>query len=217
MQCTQLLGGSDMKCVKSHPSCVAAGQACGGPGRQTLTCCDGMQCRALLGGNDMKCAATQGAAAILIPVNSTNQTATLEATHDAAAVLIPGNSTDQTATLEAICPGCRQCSVEGENCGKQHWWSPNVACCGGYRCDNVLGGTGKKCVREQPACVSEGSICGGAGRRTLDCCDSMQCTQLLGGSDMKCVKSHPSCVAAGQACGGPGRQTLTCCDGMQCR
>merc|ERR1711920_1200806 len=57
--------------------------------------------------------ATQDAAATLIPVNSTNQTATLEATHDAAAVLIPGNSTDQTATLEAMCPGCRQCSLKG--------------------------------------------------------------------------------------------------------
>jgi len=57
MQCERLLGGSQMRCQQSQPSCVEENGICGGPGQLTQSCCGNMQCKRLLGGVKMRCLA----------------------------------------------------------------------------------------------------------------------------------------------------------------
>merc|ERR1719497_190608 len=102
------------------------------------------------------------------------------------------------------------CAHESHRCDS---WRP---CCGDLKCEHLLGGSGKVCLREQPQCVQEHGECGGPGRQTLTCCGGGTCEQLLGGSVMHCRKPEPQCVQDGGECGGPGRQTLTCCGGGTC-
>eukprot|EP00449_Zooxanthella_nutricula_P003270 CAMPEP_0198498034 /NCGR_PEP_ID=MMETSP1462-20131121/6761_1 /TAXON_ID=1333877 /ORGANISM="Brandtodinium nutriculum, Strain RCC3387" /LENGTH=195 /DNA_ID=CAMNT_0044226931 /DNA_START=81 /DNA_END=665 /DNA_ORIENTATION=+ len=100
------------------------------------------------------------------------------------------------------------CAEANQACG---WWK---GCCAGSTCQQLLGGAGSQCVKEN-LCGSESASCSGDG----DCCGGMQCQHLLGGSGSQCTKKHdpqPVCQASGASCGGPGQLTLKCCGDAAC-
>jgi len=115
-----------------------------------------------------------------------------------------------TAAAEGEWP---QCAAEGQSCT-----GPFQSCCGGLRCENLLGSNGQKqCVRPQPQCAAEGQTCGGPGLQDTPCCGGMRCERhLMGTHNKQCVKPQPQCVKSGESCGCAGCQTLSCCGGLKC-
>merc|ERR1712039_161074 len=107
---------------------------------------------------------------------------------------------------------------EHKHCGKLHWWSlSEVPCCGSMRCEQLLGGSGKVCVRSESQCVAANDICGGPGQLTQECCGSAVCQTMFGGSAMKCVEPAQQCVPQNGICGGPGQLTQECCGSAVCQ
>jgi len=120
--------------------------------------------------------------------------------------------------VSSACPGCRQCAAESQPC-REWWrvWAPQVPCCDGLECKQLLGGTGKTCARTPAQCVPEGGVCGGPGQLTRACCGSARCQRLLGGDRMQCTAAQPQCVSEGESCGGPGQLTRACCGSARCQ
>merc|ERR1712176_681404 len=101
----------------------------------------------------------------------------------------------------------------GGICGGPWKW-PKL-CCGGAKCEKLLGGDGTmKCVQQHPAdetCAQEHADCGGPGRRTIPCCaPHFFCKEPWPGAVMKC-EAERTCAKAYAECGGPGRLTIPCC------
>jgi len=200
MRCEAVLGGWGHRCVQIHPTCVEAGNACGGPGRRTLSCCDRARCVRNPGNGDMRCEAIVGESLAVVENSSTV---------GASTSTTASSSPSSDLTLAAM----ERCSAQGEACSFFGIWAPT--CCDGMQCARH-GFLNWKCDAPNPQCAQQGEPCGGAGRDTAQCCSGMQCEALLGGIGHECVRTHPECVDVGQACGGPGRQTLSCCGAAQC-
>jgi len=103
------------------------------------------------------------------------------------------NSTLMASSMEAA--NWPDCAAEHAQCGKPFpwaWWEK--ACCSGFHCEQLLGGTGRVCVKSQPTCVPANSICGGPGQLTQECCGRATCRKFYGGDQMKCVEpTSPPC------------------------
>jgi len=192
---------------------------CGGPGRQTLRCCQGACTRE--GSGIMKCEAAMCTASY-------------------AECGAPGGN----MPLPCCAPGfsCREvsgaggvmkcmaamCTASYAECGAPGGNMPLSCCEPGFSCSKVSGTAVTKCVpitkllwsadalvASTMQCVPLSGECGGPGRQTLSCCQGT-CTPEMRGGVMKCVAA--TCAAKYAECGGPGRQTLPCCTpGFACR
>merc|ERR550525_120026 len=65
-----------------------------------------------------------------------------------------------------------QCAPEAGSC------NGHFPCCRGMRCEAILGGGGRRCVKFHPAqCAPEAGSCNGH----FPCCRGMRCEAILGG------------------------------------
>merc|ERR1712154_311275 len=76
-------------------------------------------------------------------------------------------------------------------------------CCRGMRCEAILGGRGRRCVKFHPVqrCSALWEKCSVFGIFAPKCCNRFQCVRH-GILDWKC---EPKCVDVGRTCGGPGQ------------
>jgi len=207
-----------MQCVRRQSQCKGQNEICGGPGQHTQACCGAAACTKLLGGSEMRCQSPTANVALQfgqLPGSNTS-----EAIDTAWRSPFPLNNTNtgndsvalsagMSQTLAAGCPGCRQCSDEGQRCD-------DLPCCGSMSCSPLLGGSGKVCTSPHAQCVGRGGFCGGPGQLSQSCCGDMQCSKLLGGDSMTCVARN-GCLQEGSACGGPGQLAQDCCGGLACQ
>merc|ERR1712151_571585 len=198
--CCECGGGSN------QPSCVPEGQVCGGPGRQTLTCCEG------------NCQYPYGGASQMYCVNSPQCTDTPNWNNGYS------RCSDESLGYWPYCEAgkgwtCAGYAAKGW-CKSDRCLSPSET--GGvYACGDKLNSPELNCCAcgggskqpSPPTCAYEGQSCGRNHAQTTDCCDDMECTPFVGGGDMQCVKRQTTCVAQGEYCGGPGERTLECCSG----
>jgi len=137
--------------------CVSLSGECGGPGRQTLSCCQG-SCKPEVEGGVMKCVAATCAASNAECGGPGHQT---------LPCCTPGFSCSKisgTAVTKCM-PSAPQCVPVSGDCGGPG--RRTLSCCQGT-CKPEMGGGVMKCVAA--TCAASYAECGGPGRQTLPCC-----------------------------------------------
>jgi len=215
MQCTQHLGGSQMRCQASLPQCVQENGVCGGPGQLIQSCCGDMQCATLLGGSQIRCQAAQPECVQENGICGGPGQLTQSCCGEMQCTKLLGGSQMRCAAIAHSAPAVSVSATALDNTSGRAFRvdadriEENST---GVR-ENVSFEASAEVMASSQGCAAKSEQC----HSWRPCCRDMQCENLLGGSGKVCVQKQPQCLQEDGICGGSGQLTQSCCGDMQCK